>query len=133
MKGEKPMQRALVWKLFEQLMDKKFEQDSEDMSVGMQPRPMPQFVIDYMIEQEGVKSSANKVLSQLVLSLAELYKEKHQYGTLFCRLVQVSHPDPIDNILAAFIVKVRKEFNALIEEYVQRKAAMDKKAKQEPT
>ena len=61
--NEKPMTTLNCFKLFEQLCDKKVEQDNGDIEAGIQPRPMSAYMLDFLIQQYGIKSLANKTLA----------------------------------------------------------------------
>ena len=46
-----------------------------------------------------------------------LYKEGQEYGIIFCRMIQVYHPDPADIVLSTFLVQIRNDFKKLVGEY----------------
>ena len=69
--------------------------------------------------QFGVKSITNRTLAQLLAGLKVLYSEDHKYATLFCRYLQVYHPDPVDTLLATFLTKIRKDFEEMKKQYAE--------------
>jgi len=113
----KPMSYYNLFKFLEDLMDKKFETDKRDLNDKRQPRSMTEFLMEHLMRTFGIEALAFKSLSQLVQSLYKLYQEKHEYGSLFCRLFQLFHPDPVPYALAIYITKARIHFKSLIEKH----------------
>ena len=45
--NERPMTPVNFFKYFEQLLDKKYENDVADIEAGIQPRPMSTFMLEF--------------------------------------------------------------------------------------
>lgn len=110
LRREAPMTYSNVWKLFESLMNEKVKLDRVEWTMGRQLRPMADFMLDFVYLHYGLKTLALKQLKALVLSLQELYENKHQYGTLFARFLGIIHPRPLTSYLSAFLLVAQEEF-----------------------
>ena len=110
LRREAPMTYSNVWKLFEGLMNEKVKLDRVEWTMGRQLRPMADFMLDFVYLHYGLKTLALKQLKALVLSLQELYENKHQYGILFARLLGIIHPRPLTAYLSAFLLVAQEEF-----------------------
>lgn len=124
--NEKPMTRINIFKFFEELMDKKFITDEQDLAAKRIPRNMTEFMLEQLNRQFGLKRIAMKQLSQIIPGLHTLIEEKHAYGTLFCRMLQLFHPDPIPFNLAFYLTKIRMKFNELSEKAEKQQAALER-------
>lgn len=111
-KREPPMSYSNVWKLFENMMQEKYKLDRLETAVGRTPRPMIDYILDFVYLQYGLKSLANKQLKALMTSLEELNKLNHPYGTIFSRLLGVFHQRPLNSNLAVYIMVANELFNS---------------------
>ena len=112
---EAPLAYVNVFRFFEELMDKKYEVDQADLAAFRRPRGMTEFMMEHLSRNFGLKSLAVKYLCQLLPALQTLFRQNHPYGTLFARLLQVFHRDPISFKLALFLTRIRKTYNQLVE------------------
>lgn len=112
---EAPLAYVNVFKFFEELMERKYEVDQGDLTALRRPRGMTEFMMEHLSRNFGLKSLAVKFLCQLLPALQTLYKQNHPYGSLFARLLQVFHRDPISLKLAVFLTRTRIQFNQLVE------------------
>jgi hypothetical protein len=76
-------------------MDEKYNVDAQDMRNKRLPRTIPEFVIEYLDRQKGLKSLTMKYLSSLIPELKILCESENAYGVLICRMFAVFHPEPI--------------------------------------
>jgi len=113
--NEAPLAYANVFKFFEELMDRKYEIDQADIAARREPRSMAEFMLEHLNRRFGLKKLEIKFLCQLMPALQLLYREEQAYGILFCRLLQVYHPDPVPFELAVVLTRVRIEFCKLME------------------
>lgn len=113
--NESPLAYANVFKFFEELMDKKYEIDQADIAARREPRSMAEFMLEHLNRRFGLKKLEIRYLCQLMPALQLLYREEQPYGTLFCRLLQVYHYDPVPFELAVILTRVRVEFVKLME------------------
>jgi chromosome segregation ATPase len=113
--SESPLAYANVFAFFEDLMDKKYEIDQADIVARREPRSMAEFMLEHLNRKFGLKKLEVRYLCQLMPALHLLYREEQPYGTLFCRLLQVYHPDPVPFELAVVLTRVRIEFCKLME------------------
>jgi hypothetical protein len=109
-----PMPAKGVFKLFESAMDEKNHHDNTELEAGRPPRSMTEFMLDFMYMQYGLKTLTLKNLSSFINALEIMAREQHPYGTLLCRLLEVFTEEPIDETLAAFLVKARSAFGGLL-------------------
>ena len=112
-----PMPFKSIFKLFESAMDEKNKSDNLELESNQLPRNMTEFMLDFLYMQYGLKSLTLKNLSSFINALEILSRDKHPYGTLFCRLLEVFTDEPIDDVLAAFLVKARSAFNDLLQKW----------------
>jgi hypothetical protein len=130
--ADRPLTYLNIFKFFEELMDKKFEVDTQDLQAGRKPRAMTEFLMEHLNRQFGIKTLALRYLGQLIPGLQVLYNENLPYAVLFARLLQVFHPEPIPFQLMLYLVRIRMEFHKLMEKYarereVQRRRQQGKK------
>lgn len=116
-KGDKTISNVSFFKFMEELMDKKFDSDKKDISEFKQIKSLPEFLPEYLTKTLGIQSLALKFLVQLIPTLHNLCTENHPYGIFFARLLNLFHPDPISYSLAIYLVKIRMEFQPLLEKY----------------
>lgn len=83
------MDEPEVIRLFEHLLDDKWEADKFDMKIGKDPRTLAKYLIDYLYKKVGLKSLVLKQLSSLTISLEALSVEDKPYSKLFCRMLGV--------------------------------------------
>jgi hypothetical protein len=76
---------------------------------------MAEFMLDHLNRKFGLKKLEVSYLCQLMPALQLLYLKEQPYGTLFCRLLQVYHPDPVPFELTVILTRVRIEFCKLME------------------
>ena len=112
--NEQAMALNIVFRIFEELMDKKYEADQANFLTNRVPNSIPDFFIDHLKRVYGLKKLAQKAMSQMMISLKELYDQNHNYGRIICRLLQIYDPQPIPTPLALFITKARHDMNKII-------------------
>ena len=112
--NEQAMALNIVFRIFEELMDKKYEADQANFLTNRVPNSIPDFFIDHLKRVYGLKILAQKAMSQMMISLKELYDQNHNYGRIICRLLQIYDPQPIPTPLALFITKARHDMNKII-------------------
>jgi hypothetical protein len=83
------------------------------MALGRTPRNLPDFMIDFMYMNYGLKSLALKQLKALLASLEQLNKIGHTYGTIFARGLGLFHPRALPNHVATFITILSEMFNGI--------------------
>jgi hypothetical protein len=124
-KPERPLTIPQALKFFEDMMDKKFDADLGDIKNGRPLRTLPDFFLEFLSRTFGLKKLAIKMLCQIIPTLELMNTDGSPYCQFYCRLVQVSHPDPVPFPLAIFLTRVRIEFNPLAEKYLRDKEARD--------
>lgn len=124
-KPERPLTIPQALKFFEDMMDKKYDADVGDIKNGRPLRTLPDFFLEFLSRTFGLKKLAVKMLCQIIPTLELMNSDGSPYCQLFCRLVQVSHPDPVPFPLAVFLTRVRIEFSPLAEKYSRDKEARD--------
>jgi len=124
-KPERPLTIPQALKFFEDMMDKKYDADVGDIKNGRPLRTLPDFFLEFLSRTFGLKKLATKMLCQIVPTLELMNSDGSPYCQFFCRLVQVSHPDPVPFPLAVFLTRVRIEFSPLAEKYLRDKEARD--------
>ena len=126
-KGEKTLSVVSFYKFMEELMDKKFLSDKQDLTEQREIRSMMDFIPDYLTKTLGIQSLALKFLAQMVPSVHSLCADGHTYASFYARLMNLFHPDPIYPALAIYLVKVRMEFQPLLDKYERTMAEPVKK------
>ena len=114
---EKPLSPIQVYKFFEDLMDEKYTTDCQDLRNKRLPRTFPEFIIEYIDRQKGLKSLSIKYLSSLYPALQKLNESGNPYGVLICRFFALFHPEPVPFNLAIYLTRLRIEVNDLTEKY----------------
>jgi hypothetical protein len=109
-RGEQPLGLTQVLKFFEELMDHKAESDLLDLAAHRQPKTLQDYLIDYLTRTFGLRKLAVKLVCQLVPALILHHREQQPEVILFCRLLQMINPSPVNLPLAVFLTKVRMEF-----------------------
>jgi len=109
-RGEQPLGLTQVLKFFEELMDHKAEADQMDLAAHRQPKTLQDFLIDYLTRTFGLRKLAVKLVCQLVPALIVQHREQQPEVVLFCRLLQIINPNPVNLTLTVFLTKVRIEF-----------------------
>lgn len=109
-RGEPPLGLTQVLKFFEELMDHKAEADQLDLAAHRQPKTLQDFLLDYLTRTFGLRKLAVKLVCQLVPALIVQHREQQPEVVLFCRLLQMINPSPVNLPLAVFLTKVRIEF-----------------------
>jgi len=127
--ADRPLTYLNIFKFFEELMDRKFEVDAQDLQAGRKPRAMTEFLMEHLNRQFGIKSLALRYLGQLIPGLQILYNENLPYAVLFARLLQVWHPEPIPLQLALYLVRIRMDFHKLMEKYAREREVQRKRQK----
>jgi len=69
LKNEKPMSYLNIFRFFEEMMDKKFKVDSEDLLARRKPRTMPEFLLEHLNRMFGLKKIAYRHLAQIMPAL----------------------------------------------------------------
>jgi hypothetical protein len=75
-KNEKPMAYLNIFRFFEEMMDKKFEVDNQDLSDHRRPRTMTEFMMEHLNRMFGLKKLAIRHLSQIMPALNNMVNEK---------------------------------------------------------
>lgn len=102
-----------VIRLFEDMMDLKYSQDQRDIEEKRKPKSIPDFMVDFLNRSFGLKNLAYKNLSQIIPTLVK-NSDTNNYLLFFCRLLHIHHPNPIGYTISLFLIKMRIEFNNLI-------------------
>ena len=123
----KPLTLANLFKFLEEMMDQKYKTDLKDLKDKLNPKPMPEFTLEYLTRKFGIKNLALKFLSQLIPALENLVKEGSAYAKFYSDLLQVSS-NPIPYNLAIYLVKARGTFMILIAKAKKLKEALQIKA-----
>lgn len=123
----KPMQLVNLFKLFEEMMEKKYEVDCQDIKAKRKPRNMTEFMMEYLTRMFGLRKLAEKELGRLIPALRKLNEQKHPTAMLFCRLLQIFHPEPVPFNMAIFLTRVRWEFQKLVDKAAKGTSLMNKK------
>ena len=111
----KHMPIANLFKMFEEMMDRKYEVDCQDIKAKRKPRYMTEFLMEHLTRMFGLKKLAEKELGRLIPALRKLNEQKHPTAMLFCRLLQIFHPEPVPFHIAIFLTRTRWEFQKLVE------------------
>ena len=106
-----------LFHLLESALDEKNRSDSQDLEANHTPRSMTEFMLDFMYMHYGLKSLTLKSLSALINALEGLARTGQTYGVLFCRLFDVYTDTPIEDSLAAYLMKARSGFEAVLLRY----------------
>lgn len=114
-KGERQMTLGNLIKLFETMMDKKYENDLRDLAERRRPADLSSYMVDYLIRNFGLKKLAYKSLNQIIPALSHYCKEHNHYVVLMCRLLNVFHTEPVSFSLSLFITKMRAEFSNFVD------------------
>ena len=130
--NEKPLSPIQVYKLFEDLMDEKYTTDVQDLRNKRLPRTLPEFLIEYVDRQKGLKTLSVKYLSSLYPTLQKLCENDNPYGVLICRLFQVFHPEPVPFTLCIYLTRLRIEIKELNEKYVLEQEKLNKQRSRDP-
>lgn len=117
---DEPMLRGSVFKIIEDMMDKKYYKDLAMIKYGKSPQNIPDHIIEYLTRIYGLKNLALKNLNQMIPVLEDLYKQQNHYGIFYCKLLQIFDPNPISYSLAPFLIRARFEFNKLVESLVKK-------------
>lgn len=121
------LQIANVFKMFEDMMDRKYEVDCQDIKAKRKPRSMTEFLMEYLTRMFGLKKLAEKELGKLIPALRKLNEQKHPTAMLFCRLLQIFHPEPVPFHMAIFLTRVRWEFQKLVDKAAKGSSLMHQK------
>ena len=127
-KGDKTLSVVSFYKFMEELMDKKFLSDKQDLAEQREIRSMMDFLPDYLTKTLGIQSLALKFLAQMVPSVHSLLADGHVYAAFYARLMNLFQPDPVYHALAVYLVKVRMEFQPLLDKYERTMTEPVKKA-----
>lgn len=131
--NEKPMTPLNMFKFLEELMNNKHKTDQKDIVDKRKPRLMTEFLMEHLQRVFGIPKLALRNLSQLVPALQQQFQEGNQYAALFCRLLQLFHPQPIPYHLALFLIKARNDFGVMNEKYEKTKQSSANKAGNKPS
>jgi hypothetical protein len=101
-----------VFKLFEDIMDSKYVLDKKEMSEGVKPRTLAEFLFDYVNRSFGIKKVAKKSLEKLIKSL-QAY-QSHNYLSIFCRMLGIYTSAPIPIQLFVSLSRFRSDLTTLI-------------------
>mmetsp|Transcript_4491 Transcript_4491/g.4350 ORF Transcript_4491/g.4350 Transcript_4491/m.4350 type:complete len:406 (+) Transcript_4491:574-1791(+) len=110
---QKQMSISSLYRSCETMMDKKYENDINDLAGRRKPADIGSYMVDYLIRNFGIKKIAYKTLSELIPTLQHYCKQHNHYSILMCRLLHIYHSEPISLSLGIFITKMRVEFNNL--------------------
>ena len=127
-KGDKTLSVVSFYKFMEELMDKKFLSDKQDLAEQREIRSMMDFLPDYLTKTLGIQSLALKFLAQMVPSVHSLLADGHVYAAFYARLMNLFQSDPVYHALAVYLVKVRMEFQPLLDKYERTMTEPVKKA-----
>ena len=111
---EQSMPFTHFFKLFEEMMEKKYESDITNLISNRPTITMPDFFISHFNRVYGLRKIAQKTLSQMIISLREINEQNIPYGKIICKLLQINDPQPAPDTLALFITKAWHDFNKLI-------------------
>lgn len=109
------MSRISVILLFENLLDEKFDQDQRDLSSNRSPRPVTEFLLEYMSRRHGLQAMATKKLAQFVLGLIGLYSCGNMYAKVMCGMFNIVRQEPMHANFAVFLTHIRWLFQGLKE------------------
>lgn len=112
----RPLSKHKIYSLMHDLLDKKSEMDKNDFEQKRQFRPITEFAVEHLTRVYGLKKLAYEKLSCLVLGLCELYNEGDEYGIFLCKLLQITHPEPISLALSVYLLLARHEFYKIARE-----------------
>lgn len=104
---------AFVIKTCENLAEKKHLLDKKELSDGIIPRNMGEFVVDYLNRQFGIQAVGQKMLNKFMNTL-EKFKD-HKYAKIYCRMIGVHCKSPLPLNLVVYLCKVRADFSKMIE------------------
>ena len=106
-----------MFRFLEEVLDKKYESDSKDISEGRRPRTMTEYLLEHIYRSFGVEKIALKQLAKLVPTMHLMYKGNHPYATWFCKLFHLFDPETLPFQLAFYITRLRIEFHSLVDKY----------------
>ena len=112
-KIKKHMPITNLMRVFEEMMDKKYERDCSDLASGRRTRSIREFAIEHLTRVYGIKKIAYQAVYSMLPTLDQLYQQRNHYGTIICRFLEVFHPEPFPENLALFLTKARVEFNRI--------------------
>lgn len=110
---EKPMLVTKLIRLFEDMMDLKYSQDLRDIEEKRKPKATPEFMLNFLNRSFGLKHLAIKTLNQIIPVLINS-AENSKYLKLCCRFLHIHHPEPIGFTIGLYLMRIRIEFNNLI-------------------
>ena len=109
----KPIELLTVFRFCEEMLDKKYDVDLVSLKTNRPPESIPDFFINYLNRYYGLKKLAQNFMSQILVSLKNLYDENHSYAKTMCKLLQIYDPDPIPTQLAVFLTKARSKLQSI--------------------
>ena len=124
-KQEKPLTAPQVIKFFEEMLDQKYDADRRDLKNQKPLKPLPDFMLDHMNRQFGLKKLAQKNLCQFMAAIQGMYEENEPAYLLMCRFMQILHPDPVTYLLGIFLTRIRVEFVPFMEKYQKDREARE--------
>ena len=127
--GVKSLDSLKLFKFLEEIMDKKYEMDVKDISEGMLPIPVPDFVYRFTNGIFGIQKSAERHISRILLSLKELSEQGHNYASFFCSLFQVFTAAPAYYLFSIFLTRARYDFQSIIYKYEKKAAGYGNRGK----
>ena len=108
-----PYPQNSTFKLFEELMDEKYELDRKELKEYKKIRSLLEFLIDHLNRRFGIQSVAQKILNRLFLTLDA--NKTHPYLFLFNKLLNKNDESHVSLNFLAFLCRARVDFNKLVE------------------
>lgn len=124
---EKPMLPSQLFKIFEDMMARKYESDQTDIRNSRLPKGLPLFLFEHLTRTMGLQNLALKALSQFLPGLKELQQAGNQYGLVICQLLQVFVSNPVHYLQGLYLTKAFAQFQPVMERYAKQKADFNSK------
>jgi len=124
---EKPMLPSQLFKIFEEMMARKYESDQTDIRNSRLPKGIPMFLFEHLTRTLGLQNLALKALSQFLPGLRELQQAENQYGLVICQLLQVFVSNPVHYLQGLYLTKAFAQFQPVMERYAKQKADYNSK------
>lgn len=124
---EKPMLSSQLFKIFEEMMARKYESDQTDIRNNRLPKGVPIFLFEHLSRTLGLQNLALKALSQFLPGLKELQQAENAYGLLICQILQVFVSNPVHYLQGLYLTKALAQFQPVMERYAKQKAIINSK------
>ena len=124
---DKPMLSSQLFKIFEEMMGRKYESDLADIRNRRLPKGLPMFLFEHLTRTMGLQNLAFKTLAQFLPGLKELQQAEHPYGLIVCQLLQVFVDNPVHYLLSLYLTKALAQFQSVTEKYAKQKADFNSK------